>query len=717
MGTSRHLLRAATILILSTCTLSAQQPGFAPGREFTLVQRSYWLSDGIDPTAPSPAETTLALIPDSARSAPTAVARLKPTDWRPAIEIRGDSRARLQAVVVLTDSASAADSVAAREYGSLPLTLASWWSVARRARASAWRDTLEYTGSAASDTIVVRWVRAARRLDARRSRRGGWARIGSATLLSIDGWTTIERDLEPPGVRVRTTLSGPLREEMLYDTTTGQLDSVHVRGTLVGRRVFVHPDGRTDTVSGRWVIAQDACWFSPPDSAAAVWIGDAGYVDAHCPAPGEGPRTFWPLAARVARGDTVALDTLFALRRGEATPLRRASARFLDADGADHAPFVRRAIAAYRPGDPELLSRLIWRAALDVRGIRDDTAFAAFVTRELGDLKRQRVRAIDRADVLPTLWSGLMRGAPVSHAVAEIFAAAAAGTDDFRARDVFLLAAYRAAPARYAALVSQLADRRGWVWRFARGAIPPQDTTSFPGLATPWRAHARYVENVTWEEKLGALRSWFAARRLDPVSALRNQYAAEADTVGRFVWADYLLALGDTTPAAWLVATAEAERRQPVIRTWPGFPGDSVASGAFELLWKYRDVAADTVRDLATLTEVQAHVLACDRPARTDSAPAFLLARSVTDEAQDLCGQRYRLMTGDSLQRLADQESRIWATVVSPLLRIGRRYVIDVEGHYWTRRNESCLCGHGHRYLLTHRNGEWRSVLIDSWMN
>lgn len=787
---------AALPLALSGALVTTGQQagslGYSPGRVFTLHQNSYWVSDGIDPRVVSVSDTTLRVTPETSEvdfRGDSLTFWFSPSGRREGAGVIGrDERGRFVRVEFrtppkreveypsaldslfppeLNDSLfpqpseedmrrwAALDSAAVigseKEAGSLFVQVGLWLS-AFELESDSFADTVDYLHEFLTDTPLMGPPREGWAIHYRRTRTGTvedsfvvngerWLSIASDAHVTIQSQRTIEEMLDPTPVWRLGDLSGLVSEHFLYQPDTGQVDSVHVTGTLRGELIFREATGETTSVSGRWVLEQVGRWVDDPARAEqerfAYYVahGRDSLPDQRWALPHE------TLVDRVLRGDTTALDSLFAQRKRVADPVERvavdgavARTRWGTVAGEEESAAVTRhrvrlAERDYAPGDLFLLDMAMGGGYANW-GMSQKTA--EILARLLSSLHNQRIAQLDREDFYAALlnWLGSRERLPDSKAAekeaAPLLAEAARRTDDPQARDLLALAAYEADPARYLGLAKTLTDSiKGygpivrqyiegnaammyWSW----GLDPGQEIRGlrFPGPEAAWSTHSEYLENSGGTQ---ALRYWFRARGLDPITSFRQRFASESDPDGRLVWTRYLLSFDDTIPKSWLISLAER--------------GGALSEEAYRLLEGHS--LADTVRDAAIIADLQNRLLswltmgtglvdsagkpAGDfRPHNERPEQAQMLSEGLMPEVVEQWSHMFDIVPEDSLAARRDREGLQMALVVSPIRRISKRFYLSIDLLPWIPAGEMCLCGGGTSFTVERRDGEW--VVIDS---
>jgi hypothetical protein len=741
----------ATVSGMSPRTLRAQRPmGCGPGRVFYLDQRSYWLSDGVDPRAVEAADTAVTMAPDSSTTCGLRQARRltigseRGTGQVEAQISRPEGPPEIAAVTREEGMTMMPDELPeyylTRGKGSLIAEVAAWltFTVPREGRPLV--DTLVSTHTSASDTVAITRIRHLLHATPHSPRDAAWVEMRTVSHVRLVSSHVIEWHLYPRGTRLHVLLDGDLQERFLVGRRSGQVDSLSANGRLSGWLVFAEADGRVDSVHGSWTVRRTGDWREDPGVRSAremkffmVHGRDSAVAT---PATQPAPTLIDSLVAAVENGDSTSRERLLRLRELAPDPFAR---RSIDSAlescrlGAEEMDALARGRLRYlRAGDAPTLEGIVRSMHYGRRGAILAPDLGAALVGSLASLRVERAQMLDREELFAHLLPEA-EGPRFDSATAAILAMTARSTDDPLARDLLLLQAYRSSPAEYRGLVERLADSvrgygyiarqyvRGntgllnwsWGWRpeWANlGMTPAADT--WPGLDAPWRAYGR--------RRIGELREWFAAHRLVPGSWARGRFDAEPDPEGRLVWAGYLLELGDSTSLPWLRQAADAD-------------SGHFRELAIGLMEAHGRMTMDTVRDDSTLSELE-HLLltyAADGGGLVDTAGQaiapfgphderpdrhFILDERLTPTVRDHWGQRFRLITADSLKALANREGLQMALVIHPVTRLGRRFFTQISLNPWAGQS-MCLCGGGTELSLERRGGRWVVISSLQWVS
>ncbi len=756
---ARRMVAAfAAILALLPAALRAQHRavGCGPRRVFQLDQESYWVSDGIEATAVSAVDTTVLAVPDSLRGCDLATT----TDFGAASE-RGTALLPVKVArttgpwrVRVTTSEpgqnwfedSGLEYPLTRRKGGMVAELAAWLNAVPGTSHDLHQDTLITSHTFATDTVLVMHRRD---LSPGRTRMIGgrkWIEMRVLDHAVITASRLSEWHLYSQGVRVRYLLAGDVLERFLWDPAHRETDSLRAEGSLSGSIVFAEADGVADTVRGVWTVRRTGDWREDPTYRFAQELHyfmihgrDSGGASEEMPRPD-------PLVRLASAGDSAAVDSLLRLRDAAPDPFAR---RMIDslvqftwpnpqADRVVTAAQVRH----YRFGDAPTLARIV--LVRHYAG-RDDTLgvdLAIVLERALGSVAVERRQLLDREEVFAQL---LPSGASPTFtpAAGDTLAAAAQHTDDPLARDLLLLQAYRANPAKYRGLLERLADSTqgygyiarqyvlgntgltgfSWGWRpsFEAGMGAATRGREWPGLDATWQAHRDYQGGSPGRVPIDAIREWFAARQLEPVAWARRRFTEEPSAEGRLVWAAYLLALDDTAALPWLRRAADED-------------STGVGERSYQLMESYPRLTMDTVKDEAVRTELAnlllAYMAGDTALADTSGEPVrafaphnerpdqhYLLDDGLTASVRAHWGTRFTLVTGDSLKSLADRKGLQMALVLRPITHLGRRYFAHIALEPWTGRSGMCLCGGGTDLTLERRGRRWVVLTYIQWVS
>lgn len=718
--------------------------GPAPGRAFVISQLGQWRSTGLPVGISTATETTITIAPDTGWS-------LTRRSFRVHVEPNALDRtafalgsldlphARHGAVVQLRD-APLPPVLGEDRKGPTPipgLALAGPWLSVIPLRGEVWQDTMKGVVQGWGDSLVYRLVRSGRLLRATRLGNGRWDRLRDSGTLTFQVSHLIEEEMGKGGVRVRTTLTGPVEENLWYDEQAHLADSVNLNAILSGEIVFREITGRLDTVAGVWTIRVSASWQSDP---AAEWGRRLQYFTAHGRDSSEsGDSTLLgSMVDRALEGDTIAVDSLLRLRESVDDPFRRREVELaihpVFQDSIAGPRFIRYLLSRYRPGDWSMLRELLGLLQYGEGTRRVSAPIAAVLARELQSIRTQRTTQFDRFDLFPSILE-VFQNDTIDPMAGPVFAAAAERADDPLSRDLLLLGAYRADPRRYLPTVMRLADstfgygpivRRyadgdgsllGWSWGTEAGL----DTAGkvFPGPTAPVESLAAYLDGPNFGVREQVLREWFVARGVDGRAAFRQRFATEVNSRARLTMAGYLRLLGDTSAAPWLRSIWASDTSEI------GREAGSVLA---------MSVAPDTVRDEALLTELQDAALtyvtsggglkdtadhALEPFWAHDERPdqKLLLDQGVTAEVKRLWGSRFQIVSRDSLKSRVRREGLQMALEFSPLTRRGRHFFFQVALQPWTRPRQMCLCGGGSWFVLERRNGRWVVISNSRWVS
>lgn len=754
------LTRPIFLLGFLAFVIAGAREGPTPSVEhgaFVVHQRSYWLSDGIDPSGVASVDTTLTITPDSDSTTASRYSfryEFAPAHYAQASRGTGDLAVGVSRLPVMT--LGQPRKVFENSAGALTTALAQlpeWFVPHPRGPQAARTDTIHIRMGFGRDTVDLTHVRGMRPLDSL-SHRGWVTDSGALRLLSV---TTTEVELQD-STRVQATLSGWICDTLLLDAATGRVDSVRSFGELRGVLVFRYVTGRADSISGKWVLERDGGWGPDPSERARARMH---YFVVH------GRDSVAPATSRsqsrsvfTENGDTLTFDSLVNARAKAKTPFDRFavdSALWLSGvPDSNPVRFIRAGAASYRPGSETLLLRLLMTWEFQSRpsratGLEPD--LARVLAKQLGSLRAEHAVLLDREKIFSTLVSALgnrNRGAAVSVAAAAIFADAAQRTDDPDARDLFLLGAYEGDPSKYLPLLQRLADSvagfgpiarqyakgnnemTSWSW----GLSPGQriQGMAFPGVHAGWRELSQYIERnpdepVTrrqygfgWRSSNDSqpkpvLDQWLRAHGVDGHAEFRRRFTDDTDERARVVSATYVLMWGDTLPVPWLRQVGARDN------------GD-VSNRAWNLLLEHVTLA-DTVRDAAILTEIQSALLkdltgeepladTTGEPPRHMAAhnerpdESILLLDHLTDSTRALWRQTFTLMSRDSVRSLAKQHGLQMAWEISVVSRYKDVYAVSLDLHPY---GAMCLCGGGSSYLLTRRHGKWVVLSVGSWVS
>lgn len=739
------------VLALVIGANEASTPGVEHGA-FVVHQRSYWLTDGIDPSGIASVDTTLTITPDSDSTTASTYSfryRFEPAHYAQASF--GSGRLSRSVGTLPAMTLGQPRKVFENSAGALTTALVElpeWFSQYRRGPA----DSLHIKMGFGRDTVDLTHVRGIRPLDSLSHR--GW--VTDSGLLRLMSVTTTEVELQD-STRVQATLSGWICDTLLLDAATGRVDSLRSYGELRGVLVFRYVSGRADSISGRWVVERDGGWGPDPSVLARARMN---YFVIHGRDSATAATTPPPSQAEAAEnGDTLTLDSLLSARANAKTPFDRSavdSALWLSGvPDSDPVHFIHAGATSYQPGSEALLLRLLMTWEFQSRpsravGLGPD--LARVLAKQLGSLRAEHAVLLDREKIFSTLVSALgsrNRGTAVSVAAAPILAEASQRTDDPDARDLFLLGAYEGDPPKYLPLLQRLADSvagfgpiarqyaRGnnemtnWSW----GLSPGQhiEGVAFPGVHASWRDLSQYIERnpdtpvkrrqygFGWlssdSQPKPVLDNWLRAHGVDGHAEFRRRFTDETDERARVVWAHYVLMWADTLPIPWLRQVGARDN------------GD-VSNRAWNLLLEHVTLA-DTVRDVAVLTDIQSALLkdliGQEPLADTTGVPprhmaphnerpdeAILLVDHLTDSTKAQWGKAFTLMSRDSVEALAKNRGLQMAWEISGVSRYRGVYSVSLDLHPY---GGPCLCGGGSSYLLTRRGGKWVVLSVMSWVS
>lgn len=747
--------------LVALCALGiGARPGRAPEiahGALVIRQRSYWLTDGIDPSGIASVDTTLTITPDSDSTTSSRYSfrySFEPAHYAAASYGKGHLAFGAGTLPAMTlDSPR---KVFENSAGALTTALAQlpeWFMQYPRGPQTGWTDSVHIKMGFGRDTIDLTHERAFRTLGSP-SRRGHWVTDSGA--LRLKSIATIEVELQD-STRVHALLSGWMVDTLLVDGDSGRLDSLQSHGELRGILVFQSPGGRPDTVRGRWVLERDGGWGPDPAELASVRMH---YFMIHGRDSGTAaPSPFQSLAERAQNGDTLIFDSLLRARADAKTPFDRAlidSALWFDGvPDSNPARFLRTGLANYRPGNETLLLNLFmtwqYRSQYSSEDVRMSAPMARMLASQLSSLHAEHVVLLNREEVFSRLVGALgsERGGGVTADAAPILARAAESTDDPNARDLLLLAAYEGDPPRYLPLLQRLADSvagfgpiarqyakgnngmTNWSW----GLSPGQhvDGVAFPGVHAGWRELSLYLnkdpEKPVKREPYGfggwsrdseprpVLEQWLTAHGVNGHAEFRHRFQDERDERARLVWARYVLLWGDTLPIPWLRRVGARD------------DGD-VSNRAWNLLLE-RVSLADTLTDPVILTDIQTALLNDVSgqellPDTTGEPPRhmtphnerpdeqILVIENLTDSTKVRWSKTFTLMSRDSVRSLAREHGLQMAWQISPITRYKDVYSVNVD---LLPYGGPCLCGGGSSYLLTRRKGKWVVLRVGSWVS
>jgi hypothetical protein len=720
-------------------------------------QRSYWLTDGVDPSGIASVDTTLTITPDSDSTTASRYSfqyRFEPAHYAQASF--GKGHLALSAGSLPTMRLAPPRKVFENSAGALTTALVQlpeWFLHYPRDPKTGWTDSLHIKMGFGRDTVDLTHERALRTVNSS-SRRGHWVTDSGA--LRLKSIATIEVELQG-STRVNAVLSGWVVDTLLVDEDSGRVDNLQSHGEFRGILVFQSPGGRADTIRGTWVVEREGGWGPDPSELAGARMH---YFMIHGRDSGTAaPSPFQSLAERAQNGDTLIFDSLLRARAKAKSPFDRAlidsALWFEGVPDSNPARFLRTAVADYRPGNDELLLRLFmtwqYRSQHASADISMSAAMARMVAGQLTSLHAEHGVLLDREEVFSRLVGALgsPRGGGVTIDAAPILAQAAERTDDPDARDLLVLAAYEGDPPRYLPLLQRLADSvagfgpiarqyakgnnemTGWSW----GLSPGQhiEGVAFPGVHADWHDLAQYIERTPdapvkrqpngfgWfakdSEPKPVLQQWLAAHGVDGHAEFRRRFMDDRVERARLVWAQYVLMWGDTLPIPWLRKVGARD------------DGD-VSNRAWNLLLEHVNVA-DTVRDAAVLTDIQSALLkdltgqepladTSGQPPRHMAAhnerpdQSFLLVDNLTDSTKVAWGKTFTLMSRDSVRSIAKHHGLQMAWEISAVSRYKDVYSVSVD---LLPYGGPCLCGGGSSYLLTRRKGKWVVLSVGSWVS
>jgi len=725
---------------------------------FIVDQRSYWLSEGIDPTAVAAVDTVLSVVPDTSSS------DHQPWGFRYSFEPSrvmergwGDGSLSSQDPGQLRDLQFKPSRTPSGDFSpALTTTLAQlpeWLSQLPTSTSTSWTDTLSWAVSLGRDTIQITRVRSFHRAGTtptglRVLVDDGTLRLRSSTLSDIE--------LQDAS-RIHADLNGRVVDTVAYDSVTGLTDSLRSHAALSGTLVFLAPGSSPDTIRGIWYAERGGAWGLDPRALAGARMT---YFMVHGRDSGTArgaAASHAGLAERVALGDSTILDSLLRARVDAPSAYARAlvdSAMVFSGVADTQAQhFLRVGAEAYRPGNGHLLLELVWawkyreQAPMDVE-------FARVLANQFRSLHAERAALVDRQEIFAQIIAALgdRRGREVvSPAAAALLADAAKRTDDHQARDLFLLAAYEGDPYRYLPLLERLADSlsgfgpiarayaqgNGEMVNWSYGLTPGQklDGMPFPGVEAPWVELARYLNphqdpmapvERTWSgfgnrdwgpDAPRPLTSWLTAHRVDGPRAFRQRFLADTNERARLTWAAYLFLWRDTLPLPWVRQVASQD-------------GDDVAKRAWNLLVEHVSLAED-VTDASTITDIQEALLKDalgdePLPDTTGVSPRrmrphderpeqrLLLRDNLSDSKVAHWGSTFTILSRDSVKALAKGQGLQMAWEVTTIRKYQDQYQVGIS---LLPHGQPCLCGGGSTFILERRHGRWVALSAMSWVS
>jgi len=757
MPVIRALVWRAIIALLAGCGVrlgehpTTLRPGHTPNRLFAIGQKSYWVARGADSTLVPVADTMMILAPDS----------LSDT-----VDFSGGQGCCNGNRLVVTRSAGMLDIRVTNAWhrdepavGGLLLHAADWRQTIPLHDQGQWRDSLTIRRLSGADSLIqfvtrhgtaVEWVTYAG---------GRWLRMRDTSDVVVAGRTTIEKGLSVAGTPVTFRLTGPLAEEFLYEPTSGLVDSIRVHGLLGGHVDFHETTGQVSGVDGVLRVERRGQW------EYYAQLRPENIVFAETPA------RFVAMLEQPIVGDSALVEEAFHLRKQASSPAVRwpldRLIRFLGYRETRRLVFER-AEQQYRTGDAVLRDQILEYEQYGSRTSPLPGHVVESIAAEVQSLAAERRGQLEREAFVEDMSTALHQPGGVE-GDGEPGARVAETTDDRHARDLLLLAAYESNPAKYLPLLEQLADTRpgsyGFIARaYAAGNITDAfylnpsgyDVTwtgrSFPGVDRPWREHVIYFENLpegaaleraragsneprcTWLNMrnpefpeyavmTGAVRLHLQAQGIDAREAFRQRFNAEPDSIGRLVWAHYLLGLGDSTPRPWLRAVYQSRHGE-------------LSADAYRLLELHKTLVADTLSPSAVVASLQDAVLECltggtplaDTTGHREVScgrqgehlPSFLQSDGLAPSVIEKWRGKFELHSRADFIKRARNGARLvadyaMALSLSPVRKIENRYYIDYA--FSPGSGESCLCGNGGSFMLEQRNGNWIVVQSGAWIS
>lgn len=718
-----------------------------PDHVFEVRQRATWTSSGPDSVVVAGSDTVATIRPVGQGGRCTTWAfeyDLEPTPLGDFVDGNGtierDAAGRLERATLVGRVVEGF----MQKVSSVVLDGLEWQRRLGRDDQTAWVDTSRIRHAFEGDTVEVTRITRFRREDSTRhgAPQGEWHLTFSSDL-QVRWFTLTERDLSRGPTAVTGHLGGTVSGSARYAPATCQADSVHEDGVLTGEIAFARRDSTRDQIAGTWNINRDGAWVPDPRSARQSALH---YFMVHGrDSVGTKPTT---KARKLKPEDTLALNSLLLRRLRQTNDGSRTDTPLRDGDIRDAALawVFRHPERFVTPGENEMVGLFLsgWRfdgqGPLTVAGAR---ALASCIATR----RAQRRGLLDRPEVFSSILDALGDGGGVGPAAGPLLADAATHSDDRDARDLLLLAAYEADPQRYRPLVLRVADStQGYgpiVREFVAGRSSLMnwsygvDSThvirdSFPGTDAPWQLLAPYAGQSPdtssrvndspfyWGGSGGvprALDLWFHARGVDAKERFLARYQGEADSVGRIVFAGFLLMFGDTTALPWLRTVAAGGK-------------SSLANRAETLMLWHFDLTAQTIADDDLLTDVQELMLRYadlgvtlqDSAGRGtafsphDERPGqhLLLAEGLTPRVRAHWKSAVEIVTREEVEARARRDGLVMAISVSPLRRLGQRYYINVD---LSPFGQMCLCGGGTRFVLERRDNRWVVISAMSWVS